>query len=61
MDKDIMVDREDFHMQRAYLYALTMREDVPVKVKALIQTIEEKLAQIGGVKSVFEEQPNSEG
>lgn len=52
---NIYVDKEEFAMQRTFLYALTIRADTPVEVKAHLETIETNLAKMAGVKSVFEQ------
>ncbi len=51
--EEVSLDKEEFHMQRAFLYALTIREDVNPEVKVLIEKIEKNLAGLAAVKSVF--------
>lgn len=50
----VELDKEKFSMQRAYLYALTIREDVTQPVKNLIKNIEMALSKEADVKSHFE-------
>lgn len=57
MDNFVSLDREEFSRQRAYLYALTIRPDVPPQVKQFIQDIEGKLSSLAEVKSHFEDAP----
>lgn len=50
---DLSIDSEEFAMQRTFLYALTVRNDVPNEVKALLEKIEIALANGADVKSIF--------
>ncbi len=51
------IDREEFKRQLAYLFALTVRNDVNLKVKLIVRSIEETLAELAGLKSAFSESP----
>lgn len=51
---ELSIDSEEFALQRTFLYALTIRTDIPQEVKMLIEKIEIALAQEAGVKSIFE-------
>lgn len=55
MHETVVLNKEEFHMQRAYMYALTIRDDCPQAVKELIEKIETRLAKEANVKSVFAE------
>lgn len=53
--EEVILEAEGFQMQRAYMFAITMRDDVPNTVKGYIKNIETELAKLAGVKSVFAE------
>ncbi len=51
--ENVMLDKEEFSMQRAYLFGLTIRTDVSKEARALIRKIEERLSALAEVKSHF--------
>lgn len=51
--ENVILDKEEFSIQRAYLYALTIRSDVSRDAKILIKKIEERLSTLAEVKSHF--------
>lgn len=55
-EENVQLDREEFSMQRAFLFALTIRSDLTNEVKAIVEKIERNLSKLADVKSHFEEQ-----
>lgn len=54
--EEVTLSKEKFSMQRAFLFALTIREDVPAPVKILITKIERELSRLADVESHFQEE-----